>query len=191
MASSNIEFYDWLIRVTTLIRAQKEPQEQDLFEIFVKELAQVLQFDHLAKYDAVLNRFSWYAGPEFEELNEKLKTFAKNVDKRIGEYEILSLWVCEHQESIALGNLDNEARFQDTIRCLRGAGMQSVCAIPLSDAHRRLGSLVIASVRPNAYSREDVQFGALAANHSLSRWTMQSTFGGLSGLGTAWHYCST
>jgi hypothetical protein len=77
MATSSIEFYDWLIRITALIRAQKEPQEQDLFEIFVKELAQVLQFDHLAKYDAVLNRFSWYAGPEFEELNEKLKTLAK------------------------------------------------------------------------------------------------------------------
>jgi hypothetical protein len=35
-----------------LIRAQKGPQEQELFEIFVKELGQVLQFDHLAKYDA-------------------------------------------------------------------------------------------------------------------------------------------
>jgi hypothetical protein len=47
MASSSIEFYDWLIRVTTLIRAEKEPQEEDLFEIFVKELGQVVvgQFD--------------------------------------------------------------------------------------------------------------------------------------------------
>ena len=164
MASSSIEFYDWLIRVTTLIRAEKEPQEEDLFEIFVKELGQVLQFDHLAKYDAVSNTFSWYAGPEFEELNEELKTSARNVDKQTGEYRILSLWVYEHQETIVLGNLDNEARFQDTIRCLRRAGLQSVCATPLSDAHRRLGSLVIASVRPGAYSEEDVRFGALAAN---------------------------
>jgi hypothetical protein len=164
VATSSIEFYDWLIRVTTLIRAQKEPHEEDLFRIFVKELGQVLQFDHLAKYDAVSNRFSWYAGPEFEELNEELKASARNVDEETGEYKILSLWVCEHQETIVLGNLDNETRFQDTIRCLRRAGLQSVCAIPLSDAHRRLGSLVIASMRPGAYSEEDVRFGALAAS---------------------------
>jgi hypothetical protein len=111
MGSSSIEFYDWLIRVTTLIRAQTEPQEQDLFEIFVKELGQVLQFDHLAKYDSAVNTFSWYAGPEFEELNEELKTSARNVDKQTGEYKILSLWMYEHQETIVLGNLDNEARF--------------------------------------------------------------------------------
>lgn len=164
MISSSTDFCEWLIRVTSLIRVQKEPQEQDLFEIFVKELGHVLPFDHLAKYDAALNRFSWYAGPEFEELNEELKASTRNVDKETGECKILSLWVYEHQENIVLGNLDNETRFQDTIRCLREAGLQSLCAIPLSDAHRRLGSLVIASVRPDAYSEEDVRFGALAAN---------------------------
>lgn len=42
--------------------------------------------------------------------------------------------------------------------------MKSACAVPLSDAHRRLGSLLIASVRPGAYSEEDVRFGALAAS---------------------------
>jgi formate hydrogenlyase transcriptional activator len=163
MAYSSTEFYDWLIRVTNLIRAQKEPQEQDLFEIFVKELGEVIQFDHLAKYDAVLNKFSWYAGPEFEYLNEELKT-ARNVDKRLGEDKILSLWVCEHQETIVLKNLDNETRFQDTILRFRLVGLQSACGFPLSDAHRRLGSLVIASARPAAYSEEDVRFGGLAAN---------------------------
>jgi len=69
MAYSSTEFYDWLIRVTTLIRAQKDPQEQQLFEIFCRELRQVLQFDELAKYDAASNRFNWYAGPGFEELS--------------------------------------------------------------------------------------------------------------------------
>jgi hypothetical protein len=82
MGSSRVEFYDWLIRVTSLIRAQKGPQEQELFEIFVKELGQVLQFDHLAKYDAAVNTFSWHVGPEFEELNEELKTSARNVGKQ-------------------------------------------------------------------------------------------------------------
>jgi hypothetical protein len=99
-----------------------------LFELLVKELGQVLRFDHIAKYDAAVNTFSWYGGPGFEELNDELKTSARNVDKQTGEYKILSLWVYEHQETMVLGNLDNEARFQDTIRCLRRAGLlRSFC----------------------------------------------------------------
>src|SRR5207245_93502 len=43
-------------------------------------------------------------------------------------------------------------------------GLQSVCAFPLSTAHRQLGSLVIASVYRNAYSREEVRFCSLVAN---------------------------
>jgi formate hydrogenlyase transcriptional activator len=109
-----------------------------------------------------LNSFSWYAGAAFEELNEELKKSATDADKTDAS-GILSLWVYEHQEPIVLGNLDHEPRFQDTIRCLRRVGLQSLCAIPLSDAHRRLGSLVIASVNRDAYSPEDVRFGALAA----------------------------
>lgn len=112
MARSSTEFYEWLIRVATLIWAQKEPRERDLFEISVSELGQVLQFDHLAMYDAASNRFSWYAGPTYEELNEELK---QRSDRRIGretdQPKILSIWVYEHQEAVVLGNLDKEARF--------------------------------------------------------------------------------
>ena len=43
--------------VTTLVRAQKDPQERELFEIFCRELSQVLQFDEFAKYDAASNTF--------------------------------------------------------------------------------------------------------------------------------------
>jgi hypothetical protein len=34
MKSSSTEFYEWLIRVTNLIRAQPDPHEQELFKIF-------------------------------------------------------------------------------------------------------------------------------------------------------------
>jgi formate hydrogenlyase transcriptional activator len=47
---------------------------------------------------------------------------------------------------------------------MRQVALQSVCAFPLSDAHRRLGSLVIASIRRDAYSPEDVRFCSLIAN---------------------------
>jgi hypothetical protein len=69
MASSSPEFYDWLNRVTTLIRALKDPQEHELFEIFCRELSHVFQFDELAKYDAASNTFDecvaapWHGAP--------------------------------------------------------------------------------------------------------------------------------
>jgi formate hydrogenlyase transcriptional activator len=150
MACSSTEFYEWLIRVTNLIRAEKDPHHHDLFEIFARELGQVLPFDGLWMFDGASAKSRWYSVPGFE--------------VRTPETEDLAVCVYEHQETIVLGNLDDEVRFPDTIRRLRQAGLKSVCAIPLSDAHRRLGSLVIASVRRDAYAPEDVQFGTLAAN---------------------------
>jgi formate hydrogenlyase transcriptional activator len=47
---------------------------------------------------------------------------------------------------------------------LRSHGLQSVCALPLSTAHRRLGSIAIASEQPDAYSEDDMGFFALAAS---------------------------
>src|SRR5262249_9362152 len=77
--------------------------------------------------------------------------------------------VYTHQETVVSENLDEETRFPATVRHLRRPGLQSLCAIPLSDAHRRLGSLSMASARPEAYSPEDVRFGALAASQIALR----------------------
>jgi formate hydrogenlyase transcriptional activator len=46
---------------------------------------------------------------------------------------------------------------------LTSLGLRSMCALPLSTAHRRLGCLVIASRLPDAYTDEDVRFLSLAA----------------------------
>jgi formate hydrogenlyase transcriptional activator len=164
MARSSAEFYEWLIRVTNLIRAHQDPEDGEPFELFVRELGEVLSFDTLSQFDATSATFHWYAGPGFEKLGEELKRiYAENVERNTAEAQILAVWVYAHQETIVLGTLDKETRFS-TIPCMREAGLHSVCAIPLSDPHRRLGSLVIASVRRDAYSPEDVRFATLAAN---------------------------
>jgi hypothetical protein len=73
MARSSAEFYEWLIRVTNLIRAQQDPEDGEPFELFVRELGEVLSFDTLSKFDATSATFHWYAGPGFEKLGEELK----------------------------------------------------------------------------------------------------------------------
>ena len=47
---------------------------------------------------------------------------------------------------------------------MREAGLRSLCAVPLTTAHRRLGSLIIASVQPGAYTPEEVRFFSLVAD---------------------------
>jgi formate hydrogenlyase transcriptional activator len=63
-----------------------------------------------------------------------------------------------------MGTLEGETRFPASIPIMRETGLQSVCAFPLTTAHRRLGSLVMASVHRNAYSDDEVRFCRLVAD---------------------------
>ncbi len=146
--------YESLIRLAASVRAQREPQE--LFGILVDELRQVLQFNGIAQYDERSNKVNWHmcAGCR------KTDRSPSEVDKE----ETLAAWVFRHQETVSLPTLDGETRFPASTEIMRQAGLQSVCAFPLSTAHRRLGSLVIASIYRDAYSQEEVRFCSLVAN---------------------------
>src|SRR5258707_3256284 len=47
---------------------------------------------------------------------------------------------------------------------LKNRGVRSVCALPLTTVHRRLGGLAVGSIEADAYSREEVSFLSLVAN---------------------------
>ncbi len=72
--------------------------------------------------------------------------------------------MAEHQEAAVIADVRRETRFPHTVEQLRRNGLQSACALPLSTAHRRLGSLVIASQKLDAYSKDEVEFLSLVAN---------------------------
>jgi formate hydrogenlyase transcriptional activator len=146
--------YESLIRIAAAVRSQKAPQE--LFGLLIEELGQVVRFDAIAQYDESSNKVYWHmcAGCR------KPASLPSEIDKE----ETLPAWVFRNQETVALTSLDYETRFPATTSLMRQAGLQSICAFPLSTAHRRLGSLVIASVHRNAYSQEEVRFCALVAN---------------------------
>jgi formate hydrogenlyase transcriptional activator len=146
--------YESLIRIAASIRSQKEPR--GLFELLVHELGQVIQFDAIAQYDETSNKVDWHMGSACR----KADCSPSEIDKE----ETLAAWVYRHQETVTLSALDRETRFPASISIMRQAGLQSVCAFPLSTAHRRLGSLVIASIRRDAYSREEIKFCSLVAD---------------------------
>src|SRR5215831_3627832 len=150
---STAERYESLIRIANSIRAQQDPEK--LFGILVHELSQVIQFDGIAQFDEASNKVNWHLGTECRK-----REHGPDIDPG----ETIASWVYRNQETVVLSTLEGETRFPASTPIMREAGLQSLCAFPLTTAHRRLGSLVIASVRRNAYSPEEVRFCQVVAD---------------------------
>jgi formate hydrogenlyase transcriptional activator len=147
--------YRSLIRLAESIRARSDPRE--LFDLLVSELGRVVQFDAIAQYDEAARKVHWYA-------IDACRCRASHQHLDLPEEETLGWWVHRHQQAVLIPQVDRETRFPAVMAQMKEYGLHSVCALPLSTAHRRLGSLVIASERPNAYSEDELGFFALATS---------------------------
>jgi len=150
--------YESLIRLAEAIRSHED--QRDLFQLLADELRQVVPFDAMAQYDLAGNKVNWH----FSEAYDSLKCRVSDISKE----ESVHWWVHRSQQPVVLqaSNLQvtsQETRFHTTIEQLNKVGLRSLCAVPLSTAHSRLGSLVFASQIADAYSPEEVRFLSLAA----------------------------
>ncbi len=151
---STAERYEALIRISNLIRARDE--SQNLFEILACELSKVIPFDAIAQFDEAANKVNWHLGAACQNLEGR-----KPADEGA---ENLPAWVYRNQQTVVLDTIENDARFPNASRTLRGMGLRSVCAVPLTTAHRRLGSLILARTHANAFSSEEACFCSLVAD---------------------------
>jgi formate hydrogenlyase transcriptional activator len=144
--------YEALMRISNSIRARK--QSEDLFEILVRELGNVIPFDAMAQFESA-SKIRWHFG-----------SVCREPQHRPGEEdgETLPAYVYRTQETIVLDSWETDARFPVKSNIMRETGLWSLCAVPLTTAHRRLGSLIIASVEPGAYTAEEVRFFSLVAD---------------------------
>jgi len=147
--------YEALIRISNSIRALKGTE--DLFHALAEELRQVVPFDAVVQYDHAANRLNWHTGPACR----PLKRSQFDLVDREGT---LAIFVYREQKPVVIGAIEGETRFPASVAAMQEAGIQSACAVPLTTAHRRLGSLIIASVQPNAFSPEEVRFFTLVAD---------------------------
>ncbi len=163
MASATLEMpseqsvgarYESLIRLAGSIRAQHETKA--LFRALVNELRPVIPFDAIAQFDESSKKVNWH-------LCDSCPQQAPHPSEMQLE-GTLPWWVAESQQTAVIADVWRETRFPYTVEQLRKNGLKSACALPLSTAHRRLGSLVIASQKPDAYSDDEVQFLTLVAN---------------------------
>ena len=146
--------YEALIRISNSVRARKEPQ--DLFEMLVHELGKVMAFDAMAQFDESANKIHWHLGPACQHPG--------HCPSETETGESLPRLVYRTQEVVVLGTLEGDTRFPVFSRKMRENGLESLCAFPLTTAHRRLGSLLIGSTHPRAYSPEVVRFCTLVVD---------------------------
>jgi formate hydrogenlyase transcriptional activator len=147
--------YETLFRVSRAIRAHRDPEE--LFSVLAGELRKVLTFDYLSVvlFDEAADRMCWNV---LDVANGRAVP-PPDVKPR----ETLSWWVYENQRPLVIPDLDSEGRFPRIVAFLKEQGIRSNCTLPLTTAHRRLGSLGIGSTNRDAYSREEVCFLSLVA----------------------------
>src|ERR1700737_4897668 len=149
--------YEALIRVSQAVSAYREPRK--LFEVLADELRRVIEFDGIgiAQYDETTKTIEWHVSLHCNEPNPVLKD-------KCAQEETMTCWVFQNQRALVIPFVDQETRFPDTMEFLKKHEIQSVCMLPLTTVHRRIGSMFIASEHPDAYSDDEVRFLALVAD---------------------------
>jgi formate hydrogenlyase transcriptional activator len=145
-----------LIRLAQAIRSH--PDEKDLFGTLVNELREVVDFDVLCQFDGTANWVQWYFDEPYRGKVEarRLAGFPKE--------DTAAWWVYHNQEPVLVRVADQETRFSNMVGRLAKLGLNSAYVLPLSTAHRKLGSLAFTSRLEDAYSTDEQQFLSLVAN---------------------------
>src|SRR5712664_3200850 len=147
--------YEALFRVSQTLISIRSSEE--LFSILARELR------------AVVNFYVMGVGIYDEKAHEMCtKSYGEpGVPLQAPEFapeETFSWWVYQHQQPLIIPSLDTETRFPAVAEMLKNRGVHSVCALPLTTVHRRLGGLALGSIEADAYSSEEISFLSLVAN---------------------------
>jgi formate hydrogenlyase transcriptional activator len=148
--------YEALARIAELIRSHSE--EKVLFQTCASELHQVVAFDGLSWLDPAAHWVQWHFLEPYESAIEALAV------RSIPKEETVVWWVYQNQQPVVIPFIDRETSFPLVVERLSKLGIRSLCALPLSTAHRKLGSLVFASHLDDAYSHQDQEFLSVVAN---------------------------
>src|SRR6267154_2202069 len=149
------ERYEALLRVSQNLISIRSSEE--LFRLLARELR------------AVVNFYVMGVGIYDEKAHEvRLTSYGESGDPlqvpKLAPEETFTWWVYQHQQPLIIPSLDAETRFRAVVEMLKNRGVRSVCALPLTTVHRRLGGLAVGSIEADAHSSEEVSFLSLVAN---------------------------
>jgi formate hydrogenlyase transcriptional activator len=154
VAHSLADRYEALIRISQAVSVHRDLKEA--LRVMKTELQRIVPFNGLVitQIDSTSGEITWHVLEPEGDSRSSLPDIAADLVR----------WVFETQEPIAIPCLAEEARFGDFVSLLRKLGIQSLCTLPLTTVHRRIGTIGLGSKRLNAYDDEDRRFLSLVAD---------------------------
>src|SRR5580692_2892614 len=143
--------YETLMRVSRAIGAHQNAK--DLFAALVDELNGVVDFDAIGVFLKCQNsdRFQNH----FVDMKSRSILVA---EENLSPEETFVSSVYERQESWLRSTEEMGPRYERLKTLLQNRGIRSICALPLTTGHHRLGVISFGSKQPNAYPPEEVEF---------------------------------
>lgn len=149
------ERYEALFRVSRTLMSNRDPEA--LLRVLSVELREVMSFCYLGVgiYDEEAHEVGLHM---FDASGAAISP------PKLAAEETLTWWVYQQQRPLVIPCLEEESRFPVAMELLKGHEIQSVCALPLTTVHRRLGGLCLGSEEPDAYTEGELCFLRLVAN---------------------------
>jgi formate hydrogenlyase transcriptional activator len=150
--------FETLVRMSQAIAAHRDPKE--LFSVLVKELHRVVQFDFIGVSfrDKDSDTFQNY----FIDMASRAELIP---EEKLTPEETLTSRVYERQEPVLRSTNEMEpccARLQAILKRLY---IRSICALPLTTAHRKLGAITFGSRQVDTYSPDELRFVSEVAGY--------------------------
>jgi formate hydrogenlyase transcriptional activator len=149
--------YETLMRVSSAIGVHQSAN--DLFAALVEELKGVVDCDALGVFLKCRN------SDRFQ--NHFIDMATRSVlvaEENLSPEETFVLPVYERQEPWLRSTDEIEPRYQRLQAALEHCGIRSICALPLTTVHRRLGVISFGSRQAHAYPLEEIKFVSQVAN---------------------------
>src|SRR6202166_3185167 len=150
--------YETLVRVSRAVGAHGDLKK--LFGVLVNELRGVVQFDVVGvslcgeDSDTFQNYFVDMTSPS-----------APVREEQLASEETLTLTVYERQEPVVRSGDEMEQCHGRLRAILHGFHVRSICALPLTTAHRKLGAIIFGSKQLDTYSPNDIGFVSQVVNY--------------------------
>jgi formate hydrogenlyase transcriptional activator len=150
--------FETLVRVSQAIAAHGDPKE--LFGVLVNELHRVVQFDFIGVSfrDKDSDAFRNY----FIDMTNRSELVP---EEALTPEETLTLWVYERQEPLLRSTNEMEPCCRRLQAILKRLYIRSICALPLTTAHRKLGAITFGSRQVDTYSPNEVRFVSEVAGY--------------------------
>ena len=147
-----------LVHVSQAIAAHGDPKE--LFSVLAKELHRVVQFDFIgvSLRDKNSDTFQNY----FIDMASRSELVP---EEKLAPDETLTQWVYERQEPVLRSTNEMEPGCGRLQAILKRLYIRSICALPLTTAHRKLGAITFGSKQVDTYSPNEVRLVSQVAGY--------------------------